>query len=135
MTLFRPGLQLTADRLNGVLMDWAPLTSIGTFASGFAAGSPVPRMRKIDHSGTEVWEFEGEITIGSFTAGSTATAFTFDAGYRVADTRGVHLADKNGGFYGVRVALLSDGVLQFASADTPSAVMLDDLRITNPEVA
>lgn len=128
----RTGGSLIADGNFTVLMDWTPLTSLGSYTAGFSDGIPTPRMRKILLLGSEVWEFEGEISISSFTAGTAVTAFTFNAGHRVADTRGCHVFEKNGGFYGVRLALLSDGVMQLAAAGTPGAVLLDDVRITNP---
>lgn len=122
---------------DGQIMDWTPLADLGTFASGFGSGSPVARMRKYLQFGTVVWELEGEITTGSLAPGTDHAVFNFDPDHRVTDTRGVSQSfTKNGGFYGARIGFVTSGDLLVgtpSAAGNASAVMLDSVRITNPQ--
>lgn len=59
-----------------VISDWATLSSLGTFQSGYTAGTPSPRVRKIMYLGTEVWEMKGRINFSAATTGSTIFSFT-----------------------------------------------------------
>lgn len=120
-----------------LLMDWTPLTSIGSFASGFSASaSPPPRMRKVSEKGTEVWEFEGRIAItsGSLPAATTTTAYTFNSGYRPANGR--LFAGHNSSHYATRVTFASSGALTLSvPTEAGSAVTnawIEGMRITNP---
>lgn len=120
-----------------LLMDWTPLTSIGSFASGFSASaSPPPRMRKLIELGTEVWEYEGRIAIvsGTLTAATTKTVFTFNAGYR--PTNGRLFAGHNSSHYATRVTFASDGTLSFSvpteAGNNVTNAWIEGMRITNP---
>lgn len=122
-------------RMSALLMDWTALSSLGSYASGWSAGTPAPRMRKIIDMGTEVWELEGRLVKSSpIAANTTTTMFTFGASHRVASTRGV--VKYNSSHHGARVSFANSGVL---SVSVPSEagpnvtdIWLDDTRITNP---
>ncbi|MER5461682.1 hypothetical protein ABT010_13530 [Streptomyces sp. NPDC002668] len=120
-----------------LLMDWTPLTSIGSFASGFSASSsPPPRMRKVSEKGCEVWEFEGRIAIvsGTLTAATTKTVFTFNVGYRPANGR--LFAGHNSSHYATRVTFAADGTLSFSvpteAGNNVTNAWIEGMRITNP---
>lgn len=59
-----------------VLDDWTTLAALGSFSSGYTAGTPTPMVRKIMLLGTEVWEMKGRITFGGSTTGGTIFTFT-----------------------------------------------------------
>ncbi|MFE3657286.1 hypothetical protein [Streptomyces sp. NPDC059165] len=117
-----------------VLMDWTALSSIGSYAGGFSASTPAPRMRKLSVHGTEVWEYEGAISVSSLPAATTTLAFTFNSGYRPANGRG--FSTYNSSHYGTRVTVAADGKLNFSvpteAGSGVSKVWLDGMRITNP---
>jgi hypothetical protein len=120
-----------------LLMDWTPLTSIGSFASGFSAStSPPPRMRKTIEFGIEVWEYEGRIAItsGSLPAATTTTAYTFNSGYR--PTNGRLFAGHNSSHYATRVTFASSGVLSLSvpteAGSSVTNAWIEGMRITNP---
>jgi hypothetical protein len=140
-TPFLAGQRVTADGLNKLivqeLMPWTALASVGSFASGYTAGTPAPRMRKLLVLGVEVWEFEGRINIASLAAGTPVTAFTFSSGNRVATERGFQQFASNTGFYGIRVAFAAaTGVMTVgvpsAAGSACSGFLLDEIIITNP---
>ncbi len=117
-----------------VLMDWTALSSIGSYAGGFTASTPAPRMRKLSVHGTEVWEYEGAINVSSLPADTTTLAYTFNSGYRPANGRGFMTYSSS--HYGARVTVAADGKLTFsvpaAAGSGVSKVWLDGMRITNP---
>lgn len=117
-----------------LLMDWTALSSLGSYAGGFSASTPAPRMRKLSINGTEVWEYEGAIAISSLPAATTTLAFTFTASHRPANSRG--FATYNSSHYGTRVTVAADGKLSFSvpteAGSGVAKVWLDGMRITNP---
>lgn len=117
-----------------VTMDWTALSSLGSYASGFTASTPAPRMRKLSMFGTEVWEYEGAIAVTSLPAATTTTAFTFNSGHRPVSGRG--FVTYNSGHYGTRVTVASSGAMTFSvpteAGSGVSKVWLDGMRITNP---
>lgn len=135
-TPFLAGQRITADQLNGIIMDWTPLSQLGTFQSGFTPGDPVPRMQKAYEHGTEVWQFEGRIAAAGFTAATTVVAFIFDTGYIVSGERGFQCYGSGTAYYGARVGFVSSGNLTVgvptAAGSGTSGFNLDDIRITNP---
>jgi hypothetical protein len=140
-TPFLAGQSLPAADLDSLLIQellpWTNLASVGSFATNFTAGTPAPRMRKLNVLGVEVWEFEGRINISSLAAATPVTAFTFSAGFRVASERGFQQFASNTAFYGIRVSLVaSTGVMQVgvpASAGSAcSGFTLDGMVVTNP---
>jgi hypothetical protein len=141
-TPFAAGQTLTAGQLNSLLvqetMAWTSLSSVGAFATGFAAGStPACRMRKYLVMGVEVWEFEGRITVtGTLTANVDTTCFTFNAGYRVGSERGFECVASASAFYPIRITIQSSGQLHIgvptAAGSGITSFLLDGCRITNP---
>lgn len=117
-----------------VLMDWTALSSIGSYAGGFSASTPAPRMRKLSVHGTEVWEYEGAINVSSLPADTTTLAYTFNSGYRPANGRGFMTYSSS--HYAVRTTVAADGKLSFsvpaAAGSGVSKVWLDGMRITTP---
>lgn len=119
-----------------VLTGWTTLTtaSLGSFSSGFSASTPAPRMRKIVAQGTEVWEYEGAITINSLLAATTVNVYTFTSAYRPSNGRGFVVY--NSSHYGARVTIGADGKLNISvpseAGSNVSKVWLDGMRITNP---
>lgn len=118
-----------------LVMGWTNLSSLGSYASGFTAGTPTPRMRKLLDYGSDVWELEGRIVASPPLLGATTTlAFTFSSGHRVANGRG--FVTYNSGHYGTRVTIAPDGKLSFSvpsqAGDAVSNIWLDGIRITNP---
>ncbi|MER5584128.1 hypothetical protein ABT090_21150 [Streptomyces asoensis] len=115
-------------------MPWTNLSSLGSYAGGFSASTPAPRMRKLSMLGTEVWEYEGAIAVSSLAAATTTTAFTFSASHRPANGRG--FATINSSHYATRVTVNTNGTLTFSvpteAGSGVSKVWLDGLRITNP---
>lgn len=136
MTRWFGGMKLTDDRLNSIIMDWTPLSSLGTFQTNFQAGTPTPRMRKINDSGTEVWEFEGTIRTSNVAVATTYNAFIFNTGHRVAAERGFQVYGASSAYNSIRVGFISTGNLTIgvptAAGTGTSTVWLDDVRITNP---
>ncbi|MEU7738046.1 hypothetical protein AB0B51_34130 [Streptomyces griseus] len=60
-----------------LLMPWTSLSSLGSYASGFSAASPTPRMRKVQEFGSDVWELEGRIVCTpALTPATTTLGFT-----------------------------------------------------------
>ena len=116
------------------IMDWTALSSLGSYAGGFSASTPAPRMRKISLLGTEIWEYEGAINVTSLPAATTTTAFTFSASYRPVNGRG--FTTYNSSHYGTRVTVASSGALTFSvpteAGSGVTKVWLDGMRLTNP---
>lgn len=139
-TPFAAGQRLTAADLNTLLitetMEWTNLASVGAFASGFTAGSPAPRMRKVIKLGVEQWEFEGRINITTLAANTQVTAFTFSVGFRVAKERGFQQYASTTAFYGMRVGFTSAGLLAIGvptgAGSGATGVLLDGIVITDP---
>lgn len=115
-------------------MAWTALSSLGSYAGGFTASTPAPRMRKLSIHGTEVWEYEGAINVTTLPAATTTLAFTFNSGHRPANGRG--FSTYNSSHYGTRVTVAADGKLSFSvpteAGSGVSKVWLDGMRITNP---
>lgn len=130
------GQRITADQLNGIIMDWTALSDVGTFQTGFSAGDPTPRMQKLYEHGTEIWQFEGRIACTSFAAATTNVAFTFDTGFIVSGERGFQVYGSATAYYGVRVGFVSSGNMTAgvptSAGSGTSGFNLDDIRITNP---
>ncbi|MDX3324747.1 hypothetical protein PV405_08710 [Streptomyces sp. ME02-6979-3A] len=131
-TIYNGTAWVTQSKL---LMDWTALSSLGSYATGFAAALPVPRMRKVQELGSEVWELEGRIAASpALTGATTHLAFTFSSGHRVANGRG--FSTYNSSHYGTRVTVASDGKLTVSvpteAGNTVTNVWLDGIRITNP---
>jgi hypothetical protein len=141
---FPAGATPTADDINTKIvsetMAWTALSSVGVYASGFSAGVPAPRMRKLMICGAEVWELEGRIAITSLTAGvgGLATAFTFNVGFRTGSERGYMQYCTSGNLYPMFTAIKANGQLQIgiatAGGSSTTSVSLDGIRITNPLV-
>ena len=119
-----------------ILMDWTPLSSLGSFASGFSASTPAPRMRKLNLLGTEVWEYEGRINASSLAPATTTTMFTFSAGHRPVNGRG--FAVYNSSHYAARLTITQTGPMSVSvpseAGSGVSTIYLDGVRITNPAV-
>lgn len=138
---FTAGQVLTADQLNTLLitetMEWTNLSSLGSFGSGFTAGTPTPRMRKLMVLGAEEWWFEGRIG-GTVSSGTPlTTCFTFSVGNRVAHERGFMTYATSAGLYAMFTAFTSAGLIQVSvpsAAGGATSVSLDGVRITNPSV-
>lgn len=130
------GQRITADQLNGIIMDWTALSDLGTFQTGFSAGDPVPRMQKLYEHGTEIWQFEGRIASTGFAAASTQVCFVFNSGFIVSGERGFQCYGSSTAYYGARVGFVSSGNMTVgvpsAAGSSTSGFNLDDIRITNP---
>jgi hypothetical protein len=117
-----------------LIMDWTALSSLGSYAGGFTASTPPPRMRKISMLGTEVWEYEGAINIAALSPNTTTTGFTFTAAYRPVTGRTFAVASSS--HYAARVTIANTGVLTVSvPLEAGSGVgkfWLDGMRITNP---
>ncbi|SEO83628.1 hypothetical protein [Actinacidiphila rubida] len=139
-TPFNAGQTVTAGQLDTLIasetMPWTQLDSVGVLVSGFTIGTPAARMRKLMLAGTEIWEFEGRITIASLTANANTVAFTFNTGFRVGTERGFQCVGANTAFYGVRVTFEPNGQLMVgvptAAGSGATGVLLDNCTITNP---
>ncbi|MGW2048527.1 hypothetical protein ACWCPF_25595 [Streptomyces sp. NPDC001858] len=116
------------------LMAWTAITSLGSFAGGFSASSPAPRMRKLSILGVEVWEYEGRITASSLSAATTTTMFTFNVGHRPASGHGY--MTYNSSHYASRVTISQTGVMSVSvpaeAGGSVTTIYLDGIRITNP---
>jgi hypothetical protein len=140
-TPFAAGQVLTADQLNTLIvaetMEWTSLASLGAYASGFSAGNPAPRMRKIMMAGTEMWQYEGKINASGLAPATLTTAFTFNAGFRPGSERGFMTYATSAGFYAMFLAIQPTGLLRVgvptASGGAASA-SLDGVWITNPSL-
>jgi hypothetical protein len=117
-----------------LIMDWTPLSSLGSYAGGFSASTPPPRMRKLSVLGTEVWEYEGAIAISSLAPNATTTMFTFNSAYRPVTGR--TFATGSSGHYAARITIASSGTLTVSvpleAGSGVGKVWLDGMRITNP---
>ncbi|MDQ0842393.1 hypothetical protein [Streptomyces sp. V1I6] len=117
-------------------MAWTPLSSLGSFATNFSAGTRTPRMHKYLLGGIEVWEFDGTFNASSFAANTTHTMFTLTASHRVAAERQFATGAAQSGHYPVRLGFTSAGLIQgsvpTAAGSTTSIVWLDGVRITEP---
>ncbi|MFE2556679.1 hypothetical protein ACFXGT_11675 [Streptomyces sp. NPDC059352] len=141
-TPFLAGEIITAGKLNSRLveeiMEWTPLSDIGTYAGGFSAGTLTPRMRKIRLLGQERWEYEGRmnVTAGTITANTNTLAFTFNVGYRPSFEHGWQLTGASSAFYSVRATISTAGLLQVgvptAAGNGVNGIMLDGLFIDAP---
>lgn len=135
-TLSCAGLHV-GGRAYWVREDWTPLSSVGTFQSGFSAGSPIPKIRQIINADGEVWEFSGTINVASMTGNTTNTVFIFNTGNIVTSERGFQCYASKTLYYGMRVGFLANGNM---TAGVPNAVgtitsasfNLDNCRICNP---
>jgi hypothetical protein len=120
--------------LSASLMDWTALNAVGSYSSGFGASTPPPRMRKYVEVGTEVWEYEGAISITTLPVETTTTMFTFGSTHRPTSGRG--FTAYNSSHYGARVTIAPDGKLSISvpsgAGVNVSKVWLDGIRITNP---
>lgn len=136
------GETLTADLFNTRIvqetMAWTPFSSIGTFATGFSAGTLTPRMRKLMVAGTEVWEYEGwiSVTSGTLTAATTKTAFTFNTGYRPDFEHEYATGGASSAHFPIRLGFMASGALT-ASVPTnggsgTTVIWLSGVQITNP---
>jgi hypothetical protein len=116
------------------LMAWTNLSSLGSFAGGFSASAPTPRMRKLSVLGVEVWELEGRITASSLTPATTTTMFTFNVGHRTANGHGY--MTYNSSHYASRVTIAQTGLMSVSvpteAGGSVSTIYLDGIRITNP---
>ncbi|AMS01578.1 MULTISPECIES: hypothetical protein [Streptomyces] len=136
------GETLTAAKFNSLLieetMPWTDFAAIGSFASGFSAASYTPRMRKLRILGQERWEYEGRlaVTSGTIVANVNTTAFTFNVGFRPAFEHGWQVTGGSTGFFGVRAAISTGGLLQVGvptgAGNTTNGVLLDGLFIDAP---
>jgi predicted pyridoxine 5'-phosphate oxidase superfamily flavin-nucleotide-binding protein len=117
-------------------MAWTPLSSLGSFATNFSAGTRVPRMHKFRLGGIEVWEFDGTINTSSFPANADHTMFTLTAGHRVASERVFPTGAAQSGRYAVRLSFTSAGLIvgsvPTAAGGTTSIIWLDGVSITEP---
>ncbi|MFJ4808482.1 hypothetical protein [Streptomyces longwoodensis] len=117
-----------------LIMDWTALSSLGSYAGGFTASTPPPRMRKISMLGTEVWEYEGAINIAALSPNTTTTGFTFTAAYRPVTGRTFAVASSS--HYAARVTIASTGILTVSvpleAGSSVGKFWLDGMRITNP---
>ncbi|MFC8012198.1 hypothetical protein [Streptomyces cinereoruber] len=139
---FLAGEILTAGKLNARLveevMEWTPLTAIGSFASGFSAASYTPRMRKVRILGQERWEYEGRISVvsGTIVANINTTAYTFNVGYRPTFEHGWQLTGGSTAFFGIRATISTGGLLQVGlptgAGNTTNGILLDGLFIDAP---
>jgi hypothetical protein len=132
MTMYDGSSWLVQSKL---VMDWTSLGSLGSYATGFSPALPVPRMRKLNEFGADVWELEGRIVASpALTSTTTTLAFTFSSGHRTANGRG--FTTYNSSHYGTRVTIASDGKLSFSvpseAGNTVTNIWLDGIRITNP---
>jgi hypothetical protein len=119
------------------VMDWTPLTSLGSFSGGFSASAPAPRMRKINLLGTEIWEYEGRITASSLSPATTSTMFTFNSGHRPVSGRGFMVY--NSSHYAARLTITQTGPMTISvpteAGSGVTTIYLDGVRITNPAAA
>ena len=138
-TPFLAGQKITADLLNTriiqVTMDWTPLTSLGSYQGGAADGTPVARMRKFLFMGTEVWEFEGRVTIPTLAGGSSLAWFQFSATPFISGERGFFCYGF-GSTYAHRVGFVSSGQCRVqtpaGSTGSSTGFLLDGCYVTNP---
>lgn len=116
------------------LMPWTNLSSLGSYAGGFSASTPPPRMRKLSVLGTEVWELEGAIAISSLAPNTTTTMFTFNSGHRPVTGRTYPAGSSS--HYTARITVASTGILSVSvpieAGSGVGKVWLDGIRITNP---
>lgn len=117
-----------------LLMDWTPLTALGTYASGFSAALPAPRMRKFQEHGAEVWELEGRVEVSSLAPATTKLGFTFGVAHRPSNGRG--FMTYNSSHYATRVTWAANGQLTVSvpreAGSAVTNIWLDGVRITNP---
>lgn len=141
-TPFLAGEELTATKLNArlvqELMEWTPITSLGSFSAGFSAAALTPMMRKISFLGAERWEYKGRISVvaGTIVANVNTTCFTFNVGYRPTTEHGWQLAGGTTGFYGIRTTIQTSGALQVgvptAAGNNCNGILLDGYHIDAP---
>ncbi|MCX5522578.1 DUF2793 domain-containing protein [Streptomyces bobili] len=116
------------------LMAWTSLSSLGSFAGAFSAGSPTPRMRKLSVLGVEVWELEGRVNASSLAVATTTTMFTFNVGHRTANGHGYMVY--NSSHYAARLTIAQTGIMSVSvpteAGTGVSTIYLDGVRITNP---
>ncbi|MFE6816854.1 hypothetical protein [Streptomyces sp. NPDC057677] len=139
---FLAGELLTAGKLNSRLfeevMEWTPLTTLGSFTAGFSAATLTPMLRKLRVLGQDRWELKGRISVvaGTLVANVNTTAFNFSAGHRPTFEHGWQLAGGTTGFYGVRTTTQPSGALQFgvptAAGNNTNGILLDGLFIDGP---
>jgi hypothetical protein len=117
-------------------MAWTALSSLGSFATNFSAGTRVPRMHKYLLGDLEVWEFDGTIAASAFAANVSITMFTLTASHRVASERQFATGGASSLHYPVRLGFTSAGVIQgsvpTAAGTGTSTIWLDGVRITEP---
>ncbi|MGW3711341.1 hypothetical protein ACWDN6_14485 [Streptomyces albogriseolus] len=121
-----------------LLLDWVSLASIGAFQPGFSPSVTLPpRMRKIRELGTEVWEFEGNIDAPTAAIHEVLHVYTFNAGYRVGNSRTLDLPGNSINYQRWWGQFSSDGRLLVglpsdASSSINTHIGLTGLRVTNP---
>jgi hypothetical protein len=122
---------------NRLLMDWTPLASLGSYASGSSAASDAPRMRKLVVCGTEVWEFEGTVTVASISGGITVTVFTFSSSTNYVSTVTRGYETYSNGFYPGRVSFATNGTITVGLPTEAGSgsrnISLWGVRITSPK--
>ncbi|MFF9146315.1 hypothetical protein ACF1BN_15790 [Streptomyces sp. NPDC014861] len=143
-TPFLAGEVVEADALNKriieVLMDWTPLSSLGSFASGFTPNPAMaPAMQITREMGVVHWRYQGRINNATpaNVVNTTQVMFTFTStDHRPAVERGGEMYAANSSHYPVRLGLMTNGTL---TASVPSAaagastIWLDTLWIPNPK--
>ncbi|MFF6836035.1 hypothetical protein ACFY84_30020 [Streptomyces sp. NPDC012438] len=139
---FLAGEILTAAKLNSRLMEetmeWTPLSSLGTFATGFSAAPYTPSMRKLRVLGRERWEWMGRITVvsGTIVANTNTTGFTFNAPHRPTFEHGWQLTGGSTGLHGIRATISPGGLFQFGlptgAGNTTNSILLDGLYADAP---
>jgi hypothetical protein len=117
-------------------MAWTALSSLGSFATNFSAGTRTPRMHKFTLGGITVWEFDGTIAASAFAANVSHTMFTLTASHRVASERQYATGGAQSLHYPVRLGFTTGGLIQgsvpTAAGSGTSSVWLDGVRITDP---
>ncbi|MFI2367310.1 hypothetical protein [Streptomyces sp. NPDC018833] len=141
-TPFYSGQDATADLLGTQLieelMEWTSFANLGTFASGFTAGSNTPMLRKIQMLGQERWEYKGRISItaGTLVANTDTTVFTFDAGYRPTVEHGWAVCSASSDFFPIRMTLQTNGQIRAGvpteAGNNANALLLDGVYIDEP---
>ncbi|MFE6379237.1 hypothetical protein [Streptomyces roseolus] len=140
---FAAGETVTAEKLRTriieIVMDWTPLSELGTFQTGFApnaAMAPAMQIRRV--MGTLEWLYQGRVTNSGpiNMVNVTANVFQFTStAHRPIVERGDHKYAASSGHYSVRLGLQPSGMLTAsvpAAGATPGSFWLDGFVITNP---
>jgi len=140
---FAAGETITAEkmrtRFTEIIMDWTPLASLGSFASGFSANPGMaPAMQIVREMGVVQWRYQGRINNAtpSSLSNTTTTMFTFaSTDHRPIAERGMSAYASSSAHYPVRLGLMVSGNL---TGSVPTAgggaatIWLDGFVITNP---